>query len=269
MRSVIRAKSNIQYYKIACRIIEKYIPPRELSPEDINSLINYPQFRSLAAWAPSIVCIIDITSKKYVYVSDNIQTMLGYHPNEFYHSGFIKTVSLFPEHQLHIVLEHIFPLMFDTIDRYSRLQKAEDIKISYCTLFNHKDGTTRWYLHQITVLNCSGSGNPQLILKQVTEIHDFKQDDSIIMTISLKDNRGVYQNIFKKRFDCEHISNPLSPREREIINLMSQGYSSKEIAEALFISDHTVYKHRKNMLQKMNVKRSGELLKKAISIGII
>lgn len=44
----------------------------------------------------------------------------------------------------------------------------------------------------------------------------------------------------------------LSPREMEIIKLIAQDFSTKQIAEILFISEKTVETHRKNMLRKIN-----------------
>ena len=46
----------------------------------------------------------------------------------------------------------------------------------------------------------------------------------------------------------------LTERELEILNLISQEYSSKEIAAELYISLHTVLSHRKNIIKKLKVK---------------
>jgi len=52
----------------------------------------------------------------------------------------------------------------------------------------------------------------------------------------------------------------ISPRELEIIRLLQQGLQSKQIAEALGISDRTVAKHRENIMKKCNVNNVTELL---------
>ncbi len=54
--------------------------------------------------------------------------------------------------------------------------------------------------------------------------------------------------------------NALSQREMEIINLISQGYSSKEIASALFISVKTVEVHRYHILKKLGLKNAASLV---------
>ncbi|NOX46427.1 MAG: helix-turn-helix transcriptional regulator [Chlorobi bacterium] len=51
-----------------------------------------------------------------------------------------------------------------------------------------------------------------------------------------------------------HIRNTLSEREIEVLKLLVQGNATKEIADKLFISTHTVITHRKNISQKTGIK---------------
>lgn len=61
----------------------------------------------------------------------------------------------------------------------------------------------------------------------------------------------------------------LSEREIEIIKCVAEGQNSKTIAEALFISEHTVKTHRRNIMHKLHVKTSAELIKLAMDREII
>ncbi len=56
----------------------------------------------------------------------------------------------------------------------------------------------------------------------------------------------------------------LSNREKEILHLISNGKTSKEIASELFIAKTTVDTHRKNMIRKLNLSSDNELIKYAI-----
>ncbi|MBT8318324.1 MAG: response regulator transcription factor [Lutibacter sp.] len=60
----------------------------------------------------------------------------------------------------------------------------------------------------------------------------------------------------------------LSSREKEILQLITEGKSSKEIAEVLFISFKTVDAHRKNIMDKLNLRTLPELTKYAIKSGL-
>jgi DNA-binding NarL/FixJ family response regulator len=61
----------------------------------------------------------------------------------------------------------------------------------------------------------------------------------------------------------------LTPREREVTQLLAEGKSSKEIATLLFLSPYTVDTHRKTILQKLNVHSIPELMLYAMRKGII
>ena len=61
----------------------------------------------------------------------------------------------------------------------------------------------------------------------------------------------------------------LTIREREILKLIAEGKSSKEIADILYISVRTVERHRANMMDKLNLRKTAELIKYAIEKGYI
>lgn len=61
----------------------------------------------------------------------------------------------------------------------------------------------------------------------------------------------------------------LSDREKEIIKCLADGLNSKAIASTLFISEHTVRTHRRNIMHKLNVKTSAALIRLAIEKEII
>jgi len=60
----------------------------------------------------------------------------------------------------------------------------------------------------------------------------------------------------------------LSQREKEILQLISEGKSSKEIAETLFLSSKTVDSHRKNIMDKLELFTIPDLTKYAIKTGL-
>lgn len=66
-----------------------------------------------------------------------------------------------------------------------------------------------------------------------------------------------------------HLRDPLTRREMEILKLICDGYSSKDISEKLFISINTVETHRKKILLKLNVKNTVGVVKYALENHII
>lgn len=61
----------------------------------------------------------------------------------------------------------------------------------------------------------------------------------------------------------------LSPREREVLQLVAEGYGNRGIAERLFISIKTVEAHKEHIVQKLGVRGNAELIRYAIRKGLI
>ncbi len=62
---------------------------------------------------------------------------------------------------------------------------------------------------------------------------------------------------------------PLTPREDEVVKLIAEGHSSREIARELTISVRTVERHRENVLEKLGMRDRTELTRYAVRVGLI
>jgi two-component system, NarL family, response regulator NreC len=63
--------------------------------------------------------------------------------------------------------------------------------------------------------------------------------------------------------------NVLSNKETEVLGLIAKGLTTKEIAAKLFVSSRTIETHRANILKKLEVKNTAELIKKAAKMNLI
>ena len=76
--------------------------------------------------------------------------------------------------------------------------------------------------------------------------------------------------IAKVESRLEKISEDLiSFREKEVLQLICAGHTVKEIASILYISQHTVISHKKNMIQKLQAKNCVHLVVMGIKNGIV
>ena len=69
-----------------------------------------------------------------------------------------------------------------------------------------------------------------------------------------------------------HVTNPLdllTPREREVLQLVAEGRTNKEIAQLLALSVYTVDSHRSRLMEKLNLNSTGDLVRFAIRNGLI
>jgi DNA-binding NarL/FixJ family response regulator len=62
---------------------------------------------------------------------------------------------------------------------------------------------------------------------------------------------------------------PLSPRETEVVKLIAEGHTTREIAELLVLSDKTVERHRANILEKLGMRDRVQLTRYAIRRGLV
>jgi DNA-binding NarL/FixJ family response regulator len=74
---------------------------------------------------------------------------------------------------------------------------------------------------------------------------------------------------FRGKNNAKNSLQELSEREKEIIRCLATGMNTKAISGTLYISEHTVKTHRRNIMHKLNVKTSAELIMLAVDKGII
>jgi DNA-binding NarL/FixJ family response regulator len=80
---------------------------------------------------------------------------------------------------------------------------------------------------------------------------------------------ALVRDYLDRRGDDAKGFDPLTPRELEILKLIAEAHTSKEIAETLFISVKTVERHRANILEKLGMRDRVELTRYAIRRGLI
>ena len=61
----------------------------------------------------------------------------------------------------------------------------------------------------------------------------------------------------------------ISNRELQVLHLVAYEHSTKEIAKELYISEHTVITHRKNLLLKMDAKNTAGLVRRGFEQGLL
>lgn len=102
-------------------------------------------------------------------------------------------------------------------------------------------------------------------------------DATIVQAIETVFNGGEFlspalqqqlvNDLFKSK--SQKSNTMLTRREKEVLQLITQEFTNQEIADKLFISLHTVDNHRSSLLQKLDVKNTAGLVKKAIENGLV
>ncbi len=81
---------------------------------------------------------------------------------------------------------------------------------------------------------------------------------------------SLIEDYLRQARDQESVrEDPLTAREQEVVKLIAESYSTKQIAEALVISEKTVDRHRANILEKLGMHDRVELTRYAIRRGLV
>lgn len=89
---------------------------------------------------------------------------------------------------------------------------------------------------------------------------------NFIFDISAKEKIDNYFNVSRSNDNSQKSNGApvsITCREKEVLKLIGEGYSSKQIADKLYISNHTAVSHRKNLIEKFKVKNTAHLVKRA------
>ena len=65
------------------------------------------------------------------------------------------------------------------------------------------------------------------------------------------------------------MSTSITTREKEILHLVAQEHSTKEIAQKLYISDYTVVTHRQNLMLKLGVTNAAGMVRRGFELKIL
>ncbi len=141
-------------------------------------------------------------------------------------------------------------------------EKYADVKILMLTMHNKHE-----FIFGLANAGASGyilknTGRKEL-LEAIHTVHAGKTYFSKEVT------ETILQNITKKPTEQKLEAAQLTEREKDVLKLIAQEFTTQEIADQLFISTNTVETHRKNLLSKLNAKNIAGLVKFAIQTGLI
>ncbi len=138
-----------------------------------------------------------------------------------------------------------------------------EIKILAMSMYNEESFITKMLKNGALGYILKNTGAEELLraIRTVNNGESYKSaevQNIILNGISKQKNHG--QNLYQIRF---------TRREKEILDLIAQGKTTREMGQELCISEKTVETHRSNLLSKFNVKNVVSLLKLAMEYGYV
>jgi len=123
-------------------------------------------------------------------------------------------------------------------------------------------------LQRISVFEADKNNHPIFLINQFSDITYLKKKEDCTLAIKMPDGKVLF---YKFNVCSKSVFNFKSMSEHEItiVHLLARGLSSKQIAEILFISPHTVDTHRRSLLEITNCVDTTALIIYCMMLGII
>ncbi|MBN1340316.1 MAG: PAS domain-containing protein [Bacteroidales bacterium] len=204
-------------------------------------------FRSIVGRLNIAIFIHDLKLLHHIWTNNNYINILGYTDSEIKSFGPEWAKDNYHPDDFHILKERIEYFRENKGDTYSGIYRAK-----------HKQGHWVWIYSNSTVFKRDEEGKPEHIIGICIDFaRSFKTETAF---------DEFYRENHRQR-NCKLIAS-LTPREKEILQMVASGKSNREIAEAFNISCHTVNSHRKNLFSKLNIHNTGALGRFAAECGL-
>lgn len=254
---------NLQQAWYACEVADV---------NDINKLLE--EFKSpcmfMQHYLPMFY-VIDYAAQQYLVMTGEMQSIAGYHPKEFLESRLDKTLDVYQKDDFKIYNQQIFSANAAFLKQTPQHEHHQYV-FSYNFRFVRCDKKFVQVLQRNSYITSKETGLPLYSLGMIVDITDFKTDTVMVHTIEKKQESGggIYnQKISTNYFYPDREDSLLTRREKVVLQYLSEGYSSKEVADKLFLSERTVVNHKQNMMRKTNTKNVTELVVLAIKSRLI
>lgn len=151
------------------------------------------------------------------------------------------------------------------------MEQVKDYKISYSGRLRVADGSYRLFNHQAIILATDEHGGVTKTLGIHTDISHLTNRNNYKLSLLNLHGRENFLNIdvFDEHDKPMATQSAFTKRELEVLDLLSSGRTSIDIAKIMNISPNTVKNHRKNILKKADCKTTGQLISKCMNEGLI
>jgi len=231
-------------------------------PEDIDYSIRDKHIKLLEKLniiENSAISIFDLYQKKHIFLSSRFETIFGFNIDKAYEEGneyFDKRVHPNDILDAMKIGSYFFNIVFTLpLEERKNYKLINDYRI--------KNGDDKYIrvIEQFQALELDKHGNIWLALC----VMDLSPNQDVSLPLQNKVINFRTGELFN--FPGARKGVNLSKREKEILGLISEGLISKEIANNLFISIHTVNTHRQKILEKLNAKNTAEAVNYAKKYG--
>ncbi|ALJ04841.1 LuxR family transcriptional regulator [Pseudalgibacter alginicilyticus] len=209
-------------------------------------------------YSSTFYCVTNTQNLTFEFVSKNVVSCLGYKPEILKEGGMRFFWSRIHPEDIENWLKALNALMDFTLEEIP-IEQRNLLSFTWNYRFkNSKDDYVN-IIQNTTPLQFDNEKKPIIGLAHYT-IVDARVKLQVTASAKLLNEYNEYETKYFNNFSQKLLSNSISNRERDIIHLLVLNYSSKAIGEKLNISPNTVDTHRRNILKKLKITSTGELI---------
>ncbi len=215
------------------------------------------KYQNVIAFGTEYFYLADLLTPEIMFVSDNMTNILGYEPAEFNIALLFDIIH--PDDRPMVIKSTVLLVNFAR----QHLQQRNDCTAQIDFRQRKKNGDYIRVLRQTGLYKRDAQGIMTHNLAMCTNITAIKKSTQVefSMYLGAEHMEGFEEIKEQMRKEILQTQNALfSEKEIQILALLTQGYTSKQIAHALCNSPFTVDTHRKNMLQKSKMSNTAELI---------
>lgn len=262
----MKSKDDLTYFDFLNDV--KNFPDRGVADanEIMSQFVPRPNLNNF--YPAELLFLVDYVKHSFLVIS-NSSSFLGYTTSYLMDAGLSYLYGLRHPEDFRIFNSKIFPLNLAFIKRHL----CDDDIGSYVFSTNYRlkarGGNWLPISQRSRYIKLSAEGIPLVSIDSLSDISHFKNNCEIVNIIEKVLGPQKLSKVEVNTFFPDDEGSPISKREINVLKCICDGLSSKQIAEKLNISIHTINNHRKNMLGKTNCKNLSELAARAIRTGIL
>jgi DNA-binding CsgD family transcriptional regulator len=255
-----------EYLKACHDIFQSGLLKGDILKKHIEQQIMIDEFLPDSA---SFFFVVEPVNHTYHFIGKQQESVSGYSNEEVMSRGMEFLFACLHPDEVDILQDKIYPKIASTL---GELSQKEDIKKTV-TQFNYrfkpKSGMYLNFLEHLYVLETDQAGKPALFLGNII-ILGSNEVLPMRLTIKIARDYDLLKIIFSDTYNSNKpVLANITTRELDILHKLAMGKTSKQIGKELFISNHTVDTHRRNLLQKLKCNSVVELTRFAFQNGLL
>lgn len=229
---------------------------------------EYSKIDALLPNLASFFYIVEPTTRTYHFLGKQQESISGIDNKTFMEQGVQAFLERVHPDETAILVNEVYLDFYTWYNAVKNQVNFSNIVFQYNYRFLNRNGLYINLIEYVYILEVDDNDQPSLLLGNVKTSNTIESRPIKTAMKAFRPNE-VVETLFSRTYGKEISRYELTKRELDILRNLATGKTSKQIANQLFISPHTVDTHRRNLLKKMDCSSVVELAQIAFRNGLL